>query len=91
MQYGDTAVIPGVGAERFAAFAFAAYLQSGAETRVNLQHESDLVVASTRPGDRGDLYLLDGPHELRMVARCRPATLTIRRSGADRRPARHRP
>ena len=68
MQYGDTAVIPGVGAERFASFSFAAYLQSGAETRVNLQHESDLVVASTRPGDRGDLYLLDGPHELAMLA-----------------------
>ena len=29
MEYGDIAVIPGIGRERFAAFAFADYLTGG--------------------------------------------------------------
>ena len=65
MAYGDEAVIPGIGRERFAAFAFAHYLGAGADVALNVMHESDLVVASLR---RGDLYLLDGPHELGMLA-----------------------
>ena len=65
MQYGDTASFRASGAERFAAFAFAAYLRAGADVALNVMHESDLVVASLR---RGDLYLLDGPHELEMLA-----------------------
>ena len=65
MAYGDEAVIPGIGRERFAAFAFGQYLSGGADVALNVMHESDLVVASLR---RGDLYLLDGPHELGMLA-----------------------
>ena len=65
MAYGDEALIPGIGRERFAAFAFDRWLRSGADTLVNVMHEPDLIVASTR---RGDLALHDGPGELRMVA-----------------------
>ena len=65
MRYGDVATIAGVGAERFSAFAFDEYLRHGRGTRLNVMHEPDLIVASTR---RGDLTLHDGPGELRMVA-----------------------
>ena len=55
--------------ERFAAFAFAEYLQSGAETRLNLMHDSTLAVASTRPtAALGVVELRDGPAELAMAA-----------------------
>ena len=63
--YGDEAEIPGIGRERFSAFAFDRYLRHGRGTRLNVMHEPDLIVASTR---RGDLTLHDGPGELRMVA-----------------------
>ena len=64
MQYGDEALIPGIGVERFAAFAFAAYLGAGAGTALNLQHDDTLTIGST-----GDvLTLTDSPAELRMVA-----------------------
>ena len=65
MRYGDIAEIPGIGAERFSVFAFDKYLRHGRGTRLNVMHEPDLIVASTR---RGDLTLHDGPGELRMVA-----------------------
>ncbi|MDD9984847.1 MAG: HK97 family phage prohead protease [Spirochaetaceae bacterium] len=54
--------------ERFASFAFAEYLGSGAETRLNLMHDGELVVASTQPGDRGLLELRDSPDNLSMIA-----------------------
>ena len=65
MVYGDEAEIPGIGRERFAAFAFADYLQGGADVAVNVMHESDLVVATRR---RGDLVLTDSPAALTMAA-----------------------
>ena len=65
MRYGDEATIPGIGRERFSAFAFDEYLRHGRGTRLNVMHEPDMIVASTR---RGDLTLHDGPGELRMVA-----------------------
>ena len=65
MQYGDTAVIPGIGVERFASFAFADYLGAGADVALNVMHESDLVVATRRGGE---LVLTDSPTGLAMVA-----------------------
>ena len=65
VRYGDEAEIPGIGRERFSVFAFDRYLRHGRGTRLNVMHEPDLIVASTR---RGDLTLHDGPGELRMVA-----------------------
>ena len=64
MRYGDIAEIPGIGAERFASFAFADYLRSGAGTVLNLMHDDTLTIAST-----GDvLTLTDSPADLRMAA-----------------------
>ena len=54
--------------ERFAPFSFHGHIASGAETRLNLMHDKTIVVASTKPGDRGLLELRDGPAELAMVA-----------------------
>ena len=55
--------------ERFAAFAFADYLRSGAETRVNLMHDPSITIATTAGArGRGNLALQDGPDALRMVA-----------------------
>ena len=65
MQYGDVATIAGVGAERFSAFAFDEYLRHGRGTRLNVMHEPDLIVASTR---RGDLAFTDSPEALTMAA-----------------------
>ena len=65
MQYGSEAQIPGIGRERFAVFAFADYLRSGADTRLNLMHENDLVVATRRAGS---LTLTDSPEALAMAA-----------------------
>ncbi len=65
MAYGSEALIPGIGRERFASFAFAPYLASGADVAVNVMHEADLIVATRR---RGDLTLTDSPADLRMVA-----------------------
>lgn len=63
MAYGDVAEIPGIGRERFAAFAFAGYLRSGA-TALNVMHDEALTIAST-----GDvLTFTDSPADLRMVA-----------------------
>ena len=55
--------------ERLARFAFMDYLASGAATRLNLQHDGTLTIATTGtlPG-RGKLELHDTPEELRMVA-----------------------
>ena len=65
MRYGDVAEVPGIGRERFAAFAFSDYLRSGADTALNVMHESDLVVATRRGGE---LVLSDSPTGLAMVA-----------------------
>ena len=65
MRYGDVATIAGVGAERFSVFAFDKYLRHGRGTRLNVMHEPDLIVASTR---RGDLTFTDSPEALDMVA-----------------------
>ena len=54
--------------ERIAPFAFHAHLASGAETRLNLMHDKSIVIASTKPGDRGRLELRDAPDKLSMVA-----------------------
>ena len=51
--------------ERFAAFAFSDYLRSGAATRLNLMHDSELRIATTADGS---LTLHDSPAELHMVA-----------------------
>ena len=64
MAYGSEALIGGV-RERFSMFAFDGWLRSGAETRLNVMHQPDLVVASRR---RGDLVLLDSPAALSMRA-----------------------
>ena len=56
--------------ERFAAFAFNSYIKSGAATRLNLQHDQTLTVASTGPlPGRGTLRLRDNPDGLDMEAR----------------------
>ena len=66
MRYGDEARYPASGAERFSAFAFDRYLRHGrGATRLNVMHEPDLIVASTR---RGDLAFTDSPEALDMVA-----------------------
>ena len=65
MRYGDVATIAGVGAERFSVFAFDKYLRHGRGTKLNIMHEPDLIVASTR---RGDLTFTDSPEALDMVA-----------------------
>ena len=65
MRYGDEAEIPGIGRERFSVFAFDKYLRHGGGTRLNVMHEPDLIVASTR---RGDLTFTDSPEALDMVA-----------------------
>ena len=65
MRYGDEAQIPGIGRERFSAFAFDRYLRHGRGTRLNVMHEDRIVVASTR---RNDLVLTDSPEALTMVA-----------------------
>ena len=65
MRYGSEALIPGIGRERFASFAFAPYLASGADVAVNVMHEADLIVATRR---RGDLTLTDSPEALTMAA-----------------------
>ena len=65
MRYGDEAEIPGIGRERFSAFAFDKYLRHGRGTALNVMHEPDLIVASTR---RGDLTFTDSPEALDMVA-----------------------
>ena len=63
MAYGSSALIPGIGRERFASFAFADYLRSGA-TALNVMHDEALTIAST-----GDvLTLADTPAALRMAA-----------------------
>ena len=65
MRYGDVATIAGVGAERFSVFAFDKYLRHGRGTTLNVMHQPDLIVASTR---RGDLTFTDSPEALDMVA-----------------------
>ena len=65
MRYGDEAEIPGIGAERFSVFAFDKYLRHGRGTKLNVMHQPDLIVASTR---RGDLTFTDSPEALDMVA-----------------------
>ena len=74
MRYGSEAIVRGPdGAavrERFAAFAFADYLRSGAATRLNLMHDSSVVIASTAGGaGRGLLTLRDNPDALTIEAR----------------------
>ena len=68
MQYGTEALVPGVGRERFARFAFSRWLRSGADVAVNVMHESDLIIATRH---RGDLSLHDTPEALRMAAELR--------------------
>ena len=65
MAYGTEALVPGVGRERFASFAFSGWLRSGADTALNVMHEPGLIVATRR---RGDLTLADSPEALRMLA-----------------------
>ena len=72
MRYGAEArvILPDGRAvvEKFAAFAFADYLREG-ETRVNMMHDPAITIATTAGArGRGNLALLDGPRELRMVA-----------------------
>ena len=74
MRYGSEARVsmPDGAAvrERFAAFAFADYLRSGAATRLNLMHDSSVVIASTAGGaGRGLLTLRDNPDALTIEAR----------------------
>ena len=74
MRYGSEAIVrmPDGAAvvERFAAFAFADYLRSGAATRLNLMHDSSVVIASTAGGaGRGLLTLRDNPDQLSIEAR----------------------
>ena len=64
MQYGDVAVIPGIGSERFAAFAFADHLER-ADTEINVMHDQTLAIGSRRGGE---LVLIDSPAALSMVA-----------------------
>lgn len=68
MEYGDEALIPGVGRERFAAFSFHRFLRTGADVALNVMHEPALVVATRRGGD---LTLTDTPKALHMVAELR--------------------
>ena len=65
MAYGSEALIPGIGAEKFASFAFSDYLRSGADVALNIMHEADLIVATRRGGE---LVLSDSPTGLAMVA-----------------------
>ena len=75
MRFGDTAVVIDPRGnqveERFAAFAFSSYLRSGAATRINLEHDSTLTVASTAGDGRrlGKLVLRDLPDRLDLEAR----------------------
>ena len=56
--------------ERFARFAFHDYLSSGAATRLNLQHDASVVIATTAGGaGRGLLTLRDNPDALTIEAR----------------------
>ena len=88
MTYGDVAEIPGIGREKFASFAFSDYLRSGADTAVNLMHESDLVVASKRGGE---LDLIDSPTSLEMVATLPTGDAYDDGAGAGRRRLHHGP
>ena len=54
--------------ERFATFAFSAWLRAGGVTRLNIDHQPELTIATTRGGNRGNLELQDHPTELRMIA-----------------------
>ena len=54
--------------EKVAPFAFHEHVASGRPTTLNLMHDKTIVIASTKPGDRGRLELRDGPAELSMVA-----------------------
>ncbi len=75
MRFGDTAVVIDPRGnqveERFAAFAFSSYLRSGAATRINLEHDSTLTVASTAGDGRrlGKLVLRDLPDRLDLETR----------------------
>ena len=75
MPYGTEALarVPGVGIvrERFAVFAFADYLETGAATQLNLQHDKTLTIASTagETRSRGLLVLRDHPDGLDLEAR----------------------
>ena len=57
--------------ERFAAFAFAEYLRSGAATLLNLEHDQTLTIASTagETRARGALVIRDHPDGLDLEAR----------------------
>ena len=64
LLHGETPIV-----ERFASFAFSAYLRSGAATVLNLQHDKTLAIATTgTPAGRGKLQLRDHPDGLDLVA-----------------------
>ena len=54
--------------ERVAPFAFHEHVASGKPTTLNLMHDKTIVIASTKPGDRGRLELRDTPDRLSMAA-----------------------
>ena len=63
-------------------FAFSDYLRSGADTALNVMHESDLVVATRRGGG---LALSDSPTGLAMVATLPAGDVYDDGAGAGRR------
>ena len=65
LLHGETPIV-----ERFASFAFSAYLRSGAATVLNLQHDKTLTIATTgTAAGRGKLFLRDHPDGLDLEAR----------------------
>ena len=54
--------------EKVAPFAFHEHVASGKPTTLNLMHDKTIVIASTKPGDRGRLELRDTPDRLSMAA-----------------------
>ena len=72
MAYGATAEVRMLNGaqvtESFAHFAFHDYLRSGAATRLNLQHDGTIEVASTGTTSRGKLELRDHPDGLDLIA-----------------------